>query len=306
MDATVHRGRLVHHRDAAGKFDLVRRDLRHQRAGELADQGADHLVVAVRRNFLASCLELDRDFHPWALVDVVPDGFLVRQAHSAKLRLAASADREQVAPVVAVAMVVDRLELAHQFAERLRAARLADATALQVEVRESDAKLEERAFLKRRESPAPQAAQQAEVLVAQQPAAQVLPLQVQMEKVEPLALQPKRRVQLGLASEQRLEAQQQPAQQAQRVSERRPLVAVPPVLQQARSARALLVQQLDASAPPLPLLPLRLCPPWLSLRRPLLHPQRREGACEPSRQHRPESSWSASSFLLHRTRATGR
>jgi hypothetical protein len=48
------------------------------------------------------------------------------------------------------------------------------------------------------------------------------------------------------------------------------------------------------------------CPPWPSLQRPPLHPLRPEGACEPSRLHPSESSWSASSFLLRRTRATGR
>ena len=150
-------------------------------------------------------------------------------------------------------------------------------------------------------------AQQLEAQVAQRPAEQVR-ARVLTERAEPLVLQPRRQVQPGPASEQQLEAQSQRAPLERQVSELRPLVTVPPVLQRARSVAAQLEmgQQPDASGPPSQPLPSRLCPPWLSLRPRLLHPQRREGACEPSRQHRPESSSSGSSFLERRTRAAGR
>jgi len=146
---------------------------------------------------------------------------------------------------------------------------------------------------------------EAEAQVAQRPEAQALE---QQEKAEPLALPRRRQAQRELASEQPPGAQSQRAPRGRQVSELRPLVAVPPVLQRARSVSAQLEmgQQPDASGPPSQPLPSRLCPPWLSLRRPLLHPQRREGACEPSRRRQPESSWSASFFLVRRTRARGR
>jgi hypothetical protein len=146
---------------------------------------------------------------------------------------------------------------------------------------------------------------EAEAQVAQRPEAQALE---QQEKAEPLALPRRRQAQRELASEQPPGAQSQRAPRGRQVSELRPLVAVPPVLQRARSVVAQLEtgQQPDAFGPPSQPLPSRLCPPWLSLRPRLLHPQRREGVCEPSRQHRPESSSSGSSFLERRTRAAGR
>jgi hypothetical protein len=238
MDAKVHLARPGH-RDAEEMIGLARRDLRRQRAGESADQDADHLGVAARRNFLESYPELDRDFHPSASADAALDGSLVRQTHSMKPQLAASADREQVAPVVAVAKVVGHPEPAHWVAERLKAARHADATALQVEVQESGAKQQEgeQALPKRLEAPAPQQVQEAEALVARQLAVQVRP-RVQKEQAEPPPVQAKQQVQLGLASEQQPEVQQQRAPRAQPASELRPLAAVPPVPQQARSAPA--------------------------------------------------------------------
>jgi hypothetical protein len=72
------------------------------------------------------------------------------------------------------------------------------------------------------------------------------------------------------------------------------------------SAPARLAQQPDASEPPWPQLPSLACPPQLSPQRPLLHPQRREGACEPSQPRPLGSSWSAFSFLVRRTRAISR
>ena len=64
------------------------------------------------------------------------DDFLVRPEHSAKLPRVASVDQEQADPVVAVEKVVGRPAVeAHWVAERPEAARLAGATAPQVEVR---------------------------------------------------------------------------------------------------------------------------------------------------------------------------
>jgi hypothetical protein len=102
---------------------------------------------------------------------------------------------------------------------------------------------------------------------------------------------------------------QQPAVPPQRVrpvSERRPgRVAVQPEWLPGSQALARPVQ--PGAVEPLWPLPLSLpCPPWPSLQWLLLHPRRREGACEPSRPRPPESSSSVSSFLLRRTRATGR
>ena len=69
-------------------------------------------------------------------MDAARDDFLVRPEHSAKLPRVASVDQEQADPVVAVEKVVGRPAVeAHWVAERPEAARLAGATAPQVEAR---------------------------------------------------------------------------------------------------------------------------------------------------------------------------
>ena len=109
MDAKVHPARLVHHRDAEEMIGLVRRAPRHPIGDEWVGQVADHLDVAVHhRSFRELCLELGRDFHPSALADAEPDDFPERQERSAKRPPVASADREQVALVVAVEKVAGR------------------------------------------------------------------------------------------------------------------------------------------------------------------------------------------------------
>lgn len=125
----------------------------------------------------------------------------------------------------------------------------------------------------------------------------------QQQMAEVQALRP---VLAGQASEPPPVEQAQRGQPAQRASAQPPLAAE--LQEQLLVLRALARLELMPGAvePLWPLLPSRPCPPSLSLRRPLLHPRRPEGACEPSRLHPPESSWSASSFLEHRTRAIGR
>jgi hypothetical protein len=136
MDAKVHLAR-PDHRNEEERIGLVRRDLRLQRADESVDQVADHhLGVAARRNFREPFPALGRGFHLSALADVVPDDFLARRAHSAKLPPGASADRELVAPVVAVEKVVGRPVKTYWVGERPDVAHLAGATAPQIEVRQ--------------------------------------------------------------------------------------------------------------------------------------------------------------------------
>lgn len=103
-------------------------------------------------------------------------------------------------------------------------------------------------------------------------------------------------------------ARQPWARQAQPASAQRPLAAELPAPEpQQRAPRSRALEAPPAAVEPLgPPLPSHLCPPWLVLRRPLLHPRRLEGACEPSRLRPPESSSSASFFLERRTRAIGR
>jgi hypothetical protein len=100
MDAKTRLARPVH-RNAAEMFGLVRPDLRQRTAVESVDQGAD-LVVAVRRhrrNCREPCPVPVRGFHPLASADEEPVGFQVRPETQL---LVASADPEQVAPVVKV------------------------------------------------------------------------------------------------------------------------------------------------------------------------------------------------------------
>jgi hypothetical protein len=108
------------------------------------------------------------------------------------------------------------------------------------------------------------------------------------------------------------EAQQQRelAQPEQPASAQLPLAAVLPEQPQEEQPALVpwqQVQPLPAACEPLvPLRPSLPCPLELSLQPRLLRPRRLEGACEPSRLHPLESSWSASSFLERRTRAKGR
>jgi len=213
------------------------------------------------------------------------------------------ADLEQVALVVAVERVAGRWAKIHRVAEHPEAAHLEGATARQVAVQEQErgAKRREQAFPKRleelpgRQQRALLGARVAERLAQRAPGWR--------RKAEPQERQPPVASPPELAPERQPAARLQPARLERPVSELPQRVAAAPVQQRAHSARE---PQPDASVPPSPLHPSRLCPPWLSLRRPLLHPQRREGACEPSRRRQPESSWSASFFLVRRTRARGR
>jgi hypothetical protein len=138
MDAKVHPARPVHHRDAEEMIGLVRPALRLMTAVESADLVAD-LDAAVRHrrhDFRESSPAQGRDFHPWASADAEPGGFQVRPEMQL---LAASAGREQVAPVVAIAEVEHHLaKFADHSAQHSaplgvvhpESARPADATAL--------------------------------------------------------------------------------------------------------------------------------------------------------------------------------
>jgi hypothetical protein len=163
MDAMVHPARPVH-QDAEGKIGLAHRHLRHQIAGESAGQVADHLgaVGHRRHSFRESSPELGHGFHPSASADAGPAGFPDRWERSAKLPPGASADREQVAPVVAVEKVVGQI---HQVAEHPEAAHPVGAMARQVAVQEQElgAKQREQEHLKRLE---PQAQERAPLLEA--------------------------------------------------------------------------------------------------------------------------------------------
>ena len=100
MDAKVHPARR---RDAEEMIGLVHLARRLTTAVESAGLVAD-LDVAVRRhrhNFRELFLVRVRDFHPWASADVEPVGSRGRQTFLTMQRPAASADPEQVAPVVA-------------------------------------------------------------------------------------------------------------------------------------------------------------------------------------------------------------
>jgi hypothetical protein len=139
MDAKVHPARPVPRRDAAGKIGLVRRDLRRQTAGESAGQVADRLDAADhhRHSFRESSQERGRGFRPSASADAEPACFPGRQERSAKLPPVASADREQVAPVVPVEKIVDHPAQVHQVAEdHPEAAHPVGAVARQIAVQE--------------------------------------------------------------------------------------------------------------------------------------------------------------------------
>jgi hypothetical protein len=139
MDAKVHLARPVH-RNGEERIGLDRRDRRRQRADESVDRVADHhLGVAARRNFRGLFPALGRGFRPSALAGVAQAAPQARPKDSAKLPLVASADQEQVAPVVAVEKVVGLLAQAHPVAGHPKAAHLVGATAHQVEVRPAGA-----------------------------------------------------------------------------------------------------------------------------------------------------------------------
>jgi hypothetical protein len=138
MDAKVHPARPVH-RNAEETIDLVRRDLRRQRADESVDQVADHhLGVVARRSFRAQFQARDRGFRPSALADAAQAAL---QAHSTKQRLVASADRVRVAPIVVVEKVVGHPAQAHLVEEHSEAAHLGGAAALQTEVQRLGAEM---------------------------------------------------------------------------------------------------------------------------------------------------------------------
>jgi hypothetical protein len=148
-----------------------------------------------------------------------------------------------------------------------------------------------------------------EQLGAQQSARSSAQAQVWQRKVEPWAQRQAQPEQQPMVAARPLEQQLSArAQQVQPASAQLPLAAElqPQVSAQMPVARARRVQPPDAVEPLWPPHLSLLCPPELSLQLRLLHPRRPEGACEPSRLRPSESSSSASSFLLRRTRATGR
>ncbi len=123
MDAKVHLARPVL-RDAEEMIGPAHPRLRLMAevvsAGRVAAPD-----VAARRNFRVSCPAPVRDFRPSASVDA---GLVGLQAHLQFQELpppVASADPEQVAPVVAVAKVVVHPELAHPVAENPKEVQLA-------------------------------------------------------------------------------------------------------------------------------------------------------------------------------------
>jgi hypothetical protein len=145
---------------------------------------------------------------------------------------------------------------------------------------------------------------------AKQPARSSELAQEQQQKVEPQAQQPAQPEQQPVVAVRPLEQQSSAwAQQVQPASPQLPPAAELPQqeLAQPPVVRAL-ARRVQSPGAVEPLWPLRLsllCPLELSLQPRLLHPRRPEGACEPSRLRPSESSSSASSFLLRRTRATG-
>jgi hypothetical protein len=142
MDAKVHPARPGH-RNAEETIGPVRRDLRPEKAGESADPVADHLDAAVHRSFRELFPGLGRDFRPSASAgaETVSAGFQAHPEHWVKLRPAASADQEQVDPVVEAEKVVDHPAQGHWGAAHLAAVHLAGAKALQVEVRQAGAQV---------------------------------------------------------------------------------------------------------------------------------------------------------------------
>jgi hypothetical protein len=228
MDAKVHPARPVH-QDAEGKIGLAHRHLRPQIAGESAGQVADHLgaVGHRRHSFRESSLALGRGFHPSASADAEPACFLGHQERSAKLPPVASADREQVAPVVPVEKVVGQI---HQVAELPEAAHLEVAMARQVAVPESElgAKQREQEHLKRPEL----RAQERAPLLAERAAEQQEPQRAPdwLRQAELLRAPPVVQASRELASERQPEARSrsQEAPREQPVSELPLLVAEAP------------------------------------------------------------------------------
>jgi hypothetical protein len=156
---------------------LVRRDRLLQRAVESADQDEDHHPDAVaRRNFRERFPALGRGFLPSALADAAQAALQARPKHSAKLPLVASADREQVAQVVAIAKVVDHPAQAHWSAEHPKGARHAGAMGHQIEVRQAGGKARAQSFPQWQPELPEQWAQQPEAQVAERSVVQVLAL----------------------------------------------------------------------------------------------------------------------------------
>ncbi len=296
MDAKVHLVRPVHHRDAGEMIGLAHPALRLTRAVESVGLGADLGVAARHRrySFLESYPEPVRDFHPSASADVAQVDSQRRLAHSAKLPLVASAGLELVAQAVVVAKVVGHPAKVLQVVALRPEAQLGAAMARQAEVIPGEGP-QASSPLGQREL------QQAELLVSEPRA------RAQRQKVEQPELL--RQAQLERTPAAALVLEQQRAALAQ------PGPPVSGPLPQAAAQQVWMEQETRALARPVwpgaiePLSPLLLSPPCQpppSLRPQPLHPRRRGGACGPSRPRPPESSWSASSFLLRRTRATGR
>jgi hypothetical protein len=282
----------------------VRRHHRQEAAVALADQVAD-LVVAVRRNFRESSRAPDHDSRRSA--SAAEEVYSVEILVHLTLPLVAdqSAGRAQGVRIVRVAEVVGRPGPGGgqgiQVAAHPNVARPVAAMARRIAARE-DAEPRELACLE--PPPEQESLAQRQRELQRELVQQASPQQAQewLRKAGPLV--PRLLVQEQV-SELQPEERAQLEQPVRLASERPPRAAElreqPPVL------RAL--ARLEQPGAVEPLWPLHLshpCPPWLSPRRPLPHPRRPEGACEPSRQHPPESSWSASSFLVRRTRATGR
>jgi len=221
--------------------------------------------------------------------------------------LVASADRAlggRIVPVDRVVLVEkvvvhpDRRVL--QGAGHQKEVRLAGATARRVAV-PADAEPQALACL---EPPmGPESLAQPELLPERERQASL-----QQEQEQMAEMQAPRLVQAEQVSEPLPEEQGQLEQPAQLASASAQQPPAEELQEQPLVLRALARLELlpGAGEPLWPLLPSHPCPPWLWLRRQLLHPRRPEGACEPSRLRPPEWSWSASSFLEHRTRATGR
>jgi hypothetical protein len=133
MDAKVRLVLPVHRRDAEEMIGLAHPRLRLMAEVVSAGRVAD-LDVAARHNFQELFRERGRDSRPSAWVDAGLVGLWAHRQFQEMPPRVASADREQVAPVVAVAKVVARPDRARSDAELLKAVRLAAAMVRQAAV----------------------------------------------------------------------------------------------------------------------------------------------------------------------------
>jgi hypothetical protein len=294
------------HRNAEGMFDLVRRGLRREKAVASAVRDAD-LDAAVRRNFREQSPAPVHDCHPSASAGVKAELVVLRaNLGMPPLVVDQSAGQARGVQAVAVAKVVGHRDQVLRAEGRQIGANLAAEEARQVAALD--------------EGPPPQVPLEVSVQQvlpqatlrerqAAGPLTPELPLEAEPQGRPPRVLQesglelpvPRPGQQALVAAELPAWAQSLPAA----VPSELPLEPRPVEQQRPALVRWRRVQR--AAFEPLgPLRPSHPFPPELSLQLRLLRPRRPEGACEPSRLHPSESSWSASSFLLRRTRATGR